>query len=146
MARLRLAQVRKTSVAGRRLPLVEIPPATFGRAFMYKAKFREFVGEPRLIAAFHAGEHRRPALLDFRNKRGTNTLITVPRRNRGIRDVHGSAVLEAPFEIVPSHEQRSDNRFVLIDCNRRKSRCAAGHDFGEYVFLLSFAPQIGWNV
>jgi hypothetical protein len=97
---LRLAQGR-TSIAWRRQQLIEIAPAACGRAFMHKAKFYEFFGKPKLIAAFHAGKHRRFALLDFRDERGTNTLIAVARRNCGIGNVHCFAIFEAPFEIVP---------------------------------------------
>ncbi len=98
-----------------------------------------------MISVFHAGKHRNFASLDFRKQRSQNTLIAMARRDCSIGHMNRVTVPESPFEIIPPHKQCTDNRFVLIEKNRRQPRSAACHEFGQYVFLVRLALEIEWN-
>jgi len=66
--------------------------------------------------------------------------------DRGIGYTNCVTVPKPPIEIIPPHEQRTDDRFVLIENNRRQPLGAACHDFGQYIFLIRLTLEIEWNV
>ena len=73
-----------------------------------------------MISVFHAGKHRNFVSLDFRKQRSQNTLIAMARRDCSIGRMNRVTVPESPLEIIPPHKQRTNNRFVLIEKNRRQ--------------------------
>src|SRR5271169_4535717 len=137
---------RVASTARRRLPLVEVAPSACRRTFVREAEFLERLGEATPISGLYAGKYRNFLLLDFRNQRFQNAIVPVARCDRSVGHMDRIAVPKAPFEVVPPHQQRSDDRFIFTDGNRREARYAARHELAQYALLLRLALEIEWDI